>query len=301
MTDVGVVVMAYGTPASPDEIEEYYTHIRRGRPPSPEQLEELRGRYEAIGGTSPLVECTLAQVAAIRRALGDGFVVQPGTKHGRPRIEDAVDSLAAAGVEALIGLVLAPHYSELSVGEYTARLLSAAAAHGLPARTIPSWHTLPALIEALASRVLTAIATDDVEVLFTAHSLPARILDTSDPYRGQLEETAALVAEACGLTRWRIAWQSAGRTPEPWLGPDLCDVLRALPDEGTKHVVVCPAGFTSDHLEVLYDIDIEARRVAADCGLELVRTSSLNDDPAVCSSLASLIAAEAKKLAPVSG
>jgi protoporphyrin/coproporphyrin ferrochelatase len=297
---IGVVIMAYGTPASPEEIEAYYTDIRRGRPPSPEQLADLRRRYEAIGGTSPLIVRTLAQVAEIRSGLDDKYLVELGTKHGTPRIAQAVDALASAGVTGLVGLVLAPHYSELSVGEYAQRVLESAAAHGLPARTILSWHTLPELIDALAARLTAAGFDDTTEVLFTAHSLPERILASGDPYPAQLEETARLVAAASGVERWRTGWQSAGRTPEPWLGPDLLEVIRHLPEEGrgVKRVVVCPAGFTSDHLEILYDVDIDARRVAAENGLELVRTASLNDDPAVCAALARLIAGEAAMLAP---
>jgi ferrochelatase len=303
VTATGVVVMAYGTPAGPDELEAYYTDVRRGRPPTPEQLADLRRRYEAIGGVSPLAERTRAQVAAIQRALDElrpgGYRAVLGNKHSAPRIEDAVDSLAAGGTEQAVGLVLAPHYSALSVGEYGSRLAERATEKGLATMLVESWHLLPALVDVLAGRVAAAVAAlgdTRTEVLFTAHSLPARILDLGDPYPRQLEATAAAVARAAGVTRWRTAWQSAGRTPEPWLGPDLRDVIRTLAGEGVSGVVVCPAGFTSDHLEVLYDVDVEAAAVAGEVGLQLRRTPSLNDDPRVCAGLADLVAAAAERL-----
>ena len=282
----GVLVMAYGTPASLDDIETYYTHIRRGRPPSPEQLAELRRRYEAIGGVSPLLERTTAQVDALRRELGEGFVVELGQKHAAPFIEDGMRALS--GVDVVIGVVLAPHYSSLSVGDYAAR----AEAVGR-IRMVESWHLEEGLISLLAERVTDAVGRfvdgARVETLFTAHSLPARILEMDDPYPTQLQETATAVASRAGLTTWREAWQSAGRTPEPWIGPDILEVIRGLRDEGFDGVVVCPAGFVSDHLEVLYDVDVEARAVAEECGLRLERTASLNDDPRFIKTLAGVV------------
>ncbi len=305
--EVGVVLMAYGTPAGPGDVEAFYTDVRRGRAPTAEQLDDLRRRYDAIGGVSPLSERTRAQIAGVQGsldALSPGrFRVTLGNKHSPPRIEDAVDALAAAGVAGVVGLVLAPHYSALSVGEYGARLAASGSAAGVPTTLIESWHEMPVLLELLAARVLVAIealdsrsaaqdhAGGNVEVLFTAHSLPSRVLATGDPYPRQLEETAAAVAALAGIAHWRTAWQSAGRTAEPWLGPDLLEVLASLPGEGFDRVVVCPAGFTSDHLEVLYDVDIEARRVAEEHHLDLERTASLNDDPRLCEALAALIVA----------
>jgi ferrochelatase len=302
----GVLVMAYGTPGSPDEVEAYYTHIRRGRPPTPEQLADLMARYDAIGGISPLAERTRAQADGLQRQLdqrgaarGDAYAVALGNKHAPPFIEDGVASLLDAGVARVIGLVLAPHYSALSVGEYHERGAAAtAAAASIPYVGIDSWHVEPVLVQLLADRVgaafghLVADGRRNVEVLFTAHSLPERILAMGDPYPRQLEETAAAVAGATGLDHWRVAWQSAGRTPEPWIGPDIRDVISALPTErpGVDAVVVCPAGFVSDHLEVCYDVDIEARRVAEDAGLALARTASLNDDPAFLTMLAGVVA-----------
>ena len=289
---VGVLVMAYGTPASPDDVEAYYTHVRRGRPPTAEQLADLRRRYEAIGGVSPLRQRTQDQADGLQRALGDGYMVALGQKHAAPFIEDGVATLVASGVSRVVGLVLAPHYSVLSIGEYAERARAGAPAD-VPVHTVESWHLEPALLDALAQRLGTTIAAlpagANVETLFTAHSLPSRILDTGDPYPEQLRATAAAVADRAGVTRWRTAWQSAGRTPEPWLGPDLLEVIRGLPADGADTVVVCPAGFTSDHLEVLYDIDIEARRVADEAGLRLERTASINDDAKVMAALAGVV------------
>lgn len=298
---VGVVLMAYGTPASPDDVEAYYTHIRRGRPPTPEQLDDLRHRYDAIGGVSPLAARTRAQAAALQAALDrrqpGRFVVALGNKHAAPFIEDAVAEVRAAGATRAVGLVLAPHYSRLSVGDYAARA-EAAAGGGLTVRTVRSWHLQPGLIDLLAARTVAALqslgaAATGAEVLFTAHSLPERIVADGDPYPEQLRETAAAVAALTGIERWRTAWQSAGRTPDPWLGPDITEVIRGLPAEGRTGVVVCPAGFVSDHLEVLYDVDVQAAEVAAAMGLPLVRTASLNDDPAFIAVLAAVVEAAA--------
>lgn len=295
---VGVLLMAYGTPATPDDIEAYYTHVRRGRPPTPELLEELRGRYEAIGGTSPLLERTEEQRAGIQAALGDGYRVELGMKHAPPFLEDGVAALAAAGVsvDRIVGLVLAPHYSALSVGEYEARAEAAAAEAGLPLTMVRSWHLAPGYLDLLAGFVTKAVAdlaVDPVEVVFTAHSLPERILAMGDPYPDQLFETAKAVAERCGLIRWSVGWQSAGRTPEPWIGPDLLSVLPMLVAAGAAGVVVCPAGFVSDHLEVLYDLDVEARAEAGRLGLAFARTPSPNADPAFCATLAEVIRSRA--------
>ena len=295
---VGVLVMAYGTPASADDLEPYYTHIRRGRPPSPELLGDLRRRYDAIGGISPLAARTRAQAAALAGALGDGFVVALGQKHAAPYVEDGVAELVAAGAGPVVGLVLAPHYSAMSVGQYHERAV-AALAGAVPYRGIRSWHRHPVLVALLAERVAAARARLPlpagavVETLITAHSLPERVRELDRPsYPDQLRETAEAVAGEAGLDRWRVAWQSAGRTADPWIGPDLLEVLRSLPDEGVEGVVVCPAGFVSDHLEVLHDIDVEAAKVAEDAGLALARTASFDDDPAFVGLLASLVREE---------
>jgi protoporphyrin/coproporphyrin ferrochelatase len=289
---VGVLLMAYGTPATPAEVEAYYTHVRRGRPPTPEQLADLQRRYEAIGGTSPLLERTTAQQACIALALSQRgrFLTAPGMKHAPPFIEDAVEGLVARGCHQIVGAVLAPHYSRLSVGEYEDRA-RAAAGSDVEFRMVRSWHLSPPYLDALAERVKKGVAAlpQPTEVVFTAHSLPARILDEGDPYPDQLRETAEAVADKAGVDHWRVGWQSAGRTPEPWIGPDIIEVIDELAAAGTRGVLVCPAGFTSDHLEILYDLDVEARAHAEKLGLAFARTESLNADPRLCEAVAGAV------------
>ena len=291
----GVVVMAYGTPASPEDVETYYTHIRRGRAPSAEQLADLTGRYAAIGGVSPLAERTRAQARAIAAALGAAesgwWTVALGNKHAPPFIEDAVAELAGAAAD-IVGLVLAPHFSRGSVGEYHERAAAAAGERGLAYVGIDAWHDEPAWLDAQGDRVRSALGALPAKttVLFTAHSLPERVLADDDPYPDQLRQSAAAIAERAGLDPshgWALAWQSAGRTPEPWRGPDVRDVIRDIAATGrAEGVLVCPQGFVSDHLEVLYDLDIDARRVTTESGLAFARTASINDDPAVMAALA---------------
>jgi ferrochelatase len=289
----GLVVMAYGTPASPDDIEAYYTHIRRGRAPTADQLADLSGRYAAIGGVSPLAEQTRAQARALAAALGPdesgGWTVALGNKHAPPFVEDAVAELAGTAAD-IVGLVLTPHYSRGSVGEYHDRAGAAAGERGLAYVGIDAWHDEPAWLDAQGERVRSALGAlpPNTTVLFTAHSLPERVL-ADDPYPDQLRQSAAAVAERAGLDShaWALAWQSAGRTPEPWRGPDVRNVIRDLAATGrVDGVLVCPQGFVSDHLEVLYDLDVDARRVAAEAGLAFARTASINDDPAVMAALA---------------
>jgi protoporphyrin/coproporphyrin ferrochelatase len=282
---IGVLLMAYGTPERQEDLEGYYTDIRRGRPPTPEQLADLRRRYDAIGGLSPLAARTRAQAAGLQAALGDGFRVELGLKHAAPFIEDGARALADADCRRAVAVVLAPHYSALSVGQYLER--AAIADERLEVAGVRSWHLHPTLIELLAERVREVWPADgSTTLLVTAHSLPERIRAMGDPYEQQLTDTAWMVAQAAGVERSQVAWQSAGRTPEPWIGPDILETIRAL---DTDAVVVCPAGFTSDHLEVLYDIDIEAKQVADEAGIELRRTRSLNDDPAFMELLAEVV------------
>jgi len=288
--------MAYGTPATPDDVEAYYTHVRRGRPPTPEQLADLRRRYDAIGGTSPLLARTREQAEGIQAALGDGFVVEMGMKHAPPFIEDGVAALAEGGAGRIFGLVLAPHYSALSVGEYAKRAQASAAEAGVDFTMVRSWHLAPGYLDLLARFVreeVARLAVEPVEVVFTAHSLPTRILDMGDPYPDQLAETAAAVAARAGVERWSVGWQSAGRTPEPWIGPDILAVLPALKGAGAAGAVVCAAGFVSDHLEVLYDLDVEARAAAEAIGLAFTRTPSPNADPQFCAAVAGVITSHA--------
>ncbi|MFV0308695.1 MAG: ferrochelatase [Desertimonas sp.] len=294
----GVVVMAYGTPRAPGEILAYYTDIRRGRPPEPEQLADLIRRYDAIGGLSPLARITNAQRDTLqatldRRAPGQ-YQVEVGLKHVMPRIADAVGTLIGRGADEVVGLVLAPHYSAMSVGHYHEQAGEAATAQGVAYRPIDSWATLPAYVEFLAADLrhrLDALPAG-TRAVFTAHSLPRRILDHGDPYPDELRSTATAVAAAAGLAaeRWQLGWQSAGRTPEPWLGPDILEIIdTAAADGQTPGMLVCPCGFVADHLEILYDLDIEARQRAERHGLAFDRTTSLNTEPTVFEALAELV------------
>ncbi len=292
----GVLLMAHGTPANAEEILPFYTRIRRGRPPEPEQLAELEGRYRAIGGVSPLAERTRAQVDAVRAELEarspGRYVVVFGAKHTDPLIEDAATALASAGLEQVVGLVLTPHASSMGSQEYLDR--AAAALVGTRFVAVGPWYAEPAFVALLAARVRAALGTlpGRRRVIFTAHSLPERIRQAGDTYPEQLAESARLVGEAAGLEEWLVAWQSAGRTPDPWLGPDVRDEVRRLAADGTTDaVVVCPIGFVADHLEVLYDLDVEVAAVASECGIGFARTASLNDDPAFVSVLADVITA----------
>jgi len=294
---VGVLLMAYGAPATSDDIAAYYTHIRGGRPPTTELLRNLRARYEAIGGASPLLERTRAQAEGLQRALGEGFRVELGMKHAPPFIEDGVARLAARGVRRAVGLVLAPHYSTRSVGEYAERALVAAAGGGIRLSVVSSWHLEPGYVGLLARYVSEAVATLSVtplEVVFTAHSLPTKILVGGDPYANMLRQTAAAVARRAGLRQWSVGWQSAGRTDDEWIGPDILDVLRSHASASAGAVLVCPAGFVSDHLEVLYDLDMEARALAASLGVRFARTPMPNDDPTFCATLADVVRRRAR-------
>jgi ferrochelatase len=315
---VGVLVMAHGTPATPADIEPFYTSIRRGRPPTPELLAELVGRYEAIGGTSPLAERTRDQVAGIAGALEAAapgrFVVRYGAKHTAPSIEDASAELVAASVSSVVGLVLTPHQSSLGAGQYLERAASAlTGAHGgagpVSFTPVSSWHRADGLAELLAERTAATLAALGVErdpaaaprrtaVLFTAHSLPERVVTAGDPYPAQVHESAADVAALLELDRWPgvtwgVAWQSAGRTAETWIGPDLLGELDRLAGEGVDTVAVCPVGFVADHLEVLYDLDVEAAAAARRAGLAFARTASLNAAPAFVEVLARVVTAAA--------
>jgi len=286
----GLLVMAYGTPASPADVEAYYTHIRRGRPPTPEQLADLVRRYDAIGGISPLAARTAGQRRALEIAIGDGWVVEQGNKHAAPFVEDGAAALVAAGVDHVVGVVLAPHYSAFSVGQYHERA-RASLPESVTYAGVDHWYDLDAFVDHQASALgaLLDQAPDRTKVLFTAHSLPERVLE-GDAYPDQLAASAAAIAERAGLLRWGdwgIAWQSAGRTPEPWRGPDILAVIEDLADTGRADgVIVVPHGFTSDHLEVVYDLDIEAAQLAARRGLWFARTPVVNDDQAVMRELA---------------
>jgi ferrochelatase len=277
-----VVLMAYGSPERPEDIRPYLEDIREGRPVSDEAVAELTERYRRIGGRSPLAEITERQRAALERELGIPVFV--GMKHWPPRIADAAERALAGGAETIVGLVLAPHYSRLSIEGYRERLEHALAERA-ELRFIERWGTHEPYLDALADRVR---GRED-HVVFTAHSLPERILAEGDPYRAELLETSRLIAEQAGLVSWSFAFQSASPTGEPWLGPDILDELDTLRARGVERVLVCPIGFVSDHLEILWDIDVEARERAAELGLELDRIRSLNDDPAFIRGLADLV------------
>ena len=300
--------MAYGTAAGPDDIERYYTDIRGGRPPSPELLEDLRARYAAIGNRFPLLEITRRQAVALERELESHepgrFKVYLGMKHSPPFIAEGVAQIVGDGVRRGVGLVLAPHYSRLSVGTYIDRVQAALSENdsrgtesepSVSFTFVKSWHDCPEFIDVLSSRVrhaldrLPAERREGAAVVFTAHSLPAKIVEENDPYPRQLAETAGLVAKKLGLASWRTGWQSAGRTAERWLGPDLMEVIPDLAAKGHPAVVVCACGFVADHLEILYDLDIEAQRHAKEAGVTFVRTESMNDDPSFIKALASVV------------
>ncbi len=303
---IGVLVMAHGTPSTPEDIEPFYTAIRRGRPPTAELLEELVGRYRAIGGTSPLTQRTADQVDGLASALDNlapgQFVVRYGAKYVQPSIEEGVAALADDGVGRLVGIVLTPHQSSLGSGEYFRRAQSAAAAADPPLElaTVPSWYRADGFARLLADRTATCLDSltpadrSRVAVFFTAHSLPRRVVDEGDPYPDQVAESAADIAILLGLDaepglNWGVAWQSAGRTADPWIGPDLLEEIRRVAATGATAVVVCPVGFVSDHLEVLYDLDVEAAQVARSAGVTFARTPSLNDDPRFLGVLADVV------------
>ncbi len=277
-----VVLMAYGSPTRPEDIPAYFSDIRGGRPIRQEAADELAERYRRIGGSSPLNEITERQRAALEHELGAPVYV--GMKHWTPRIAAAADQAIEAGAQRIVGLVLAPHYSSISIGGYRDRLVAAV---GDRAETvmIESWHDHTPFLDLIAGR----IRGTDAHVLFTAHSLPERILAEGDPYKDQLLETSRLVAERAGVANWSFAFQSASPTGEPWLGPDILDELERLHAEGVRKVLVAPVGFVSDHLEILWDIDVEAREKAAELGLELDRIESMNDAPEFARALAVLV------------
>jgi ferrochelatase len=293
---IAVLLMAYGTPRSPSDIERYYTDIRRGRPPTAEQLADLVRRYDAIGAVSPLARRTESQRDALQRSLDrlapGTYTVAIGLKHAEPKIETTVDELAASGVERIVALVMAPHYSAGSVGQYLDRSRVAARPHGVDVVAIESWATEPAFVEFLGGEVrrrLDAMPTNTT-TLFTAHSLPVKVVAGGDRYPHELNATAVAVAAAAKLdstSQWAIAWQSAGRTPEPWIGPDILAVIDDLAmSKAADGVLVCACGFVADHLEVLYDLDVEARQRAESRGLAFDRTACVNADPAVIDALA---------------
>jgi ferrochelatase len=285
MSSEAVVLMAYGSPERLTDVPAYYADIRGGRPIAPENLADLVERYRRLGieDSSPLNAITEETRAALEDELG--LPVFTGMKHWTPRIADAAEAALAAGAETVAGLVLAPHYSALSIKGYRDQLEDALAGRASLA-FVESWHTEPGFVELLADRVRGTSA----HVVFSAHSLPERILAMGDPYKSQLLETSALVAGAAGLgDAWSFSFQSESPTGEPWLGPDILDHLAALHDAGVDDVLVCPVGFVSDHLEIRWDLDVEARERAAELGLRLDRIEMPNADPAFVRVLAGIV------------
>jgi len=291
---IGVLVMAYGTASGPGDIERYYTDIRGGRAPSPELLADLRARYAAIGDRFPLTEITEAQAAGLERALGEGHRAYVGMKHSPPFVGEVVERIAADGIERAVGIVMAPHFSRMSVGSYAERV-EAARPDGLTVDVIEHWFDHPAYQEVLANRVLAALdrlsagEREGALVVFTAHSLPSRILGEGDPYPGQLAATAESMRMRLRLPAVDTAWQSAGRTPEQWLGPPLEETIARAAKEGHPAIVVVPCGFVSDHLEILFDLDIEAEEIAEGAGIRLVRTESMNAEPDFVAALGAVV------------
>ena len=295
---IGVLVMAYGTPSTPDDVEAYYTRIRYGRAPSPELLADLVRRYDAIGGTSPLAQRTADQVAALAAALEDSapgaFDVRFGSKYEPPLLEETAEGFRREGLSRVVGLALAPHSSSMSTDQYMARAREALGP-SVQLVAVGAWWDHPGFLALIAQRVTEALSTvpaqrlATTEVLFSAHSLPEKILALGDTYPEQLRESARRAAALAGVSRWDVAWQSAGRTADPWIGPDILEVIRAKRAEGVTDLVSCPIGFVSDHLEVLFDVDVEAQGVAAAVGVNLVRTASLNADPRFIAVLADVV------------
>jgi protoporphyrin/coproporphyrin ferrochelatase len=279
-----VVLMAYGSPERLSDVPAYYADIRGGRPIAPELLADLVERYRRLGieDSSPLNAITEQTRAALADELG--LPVFTGMKHWTPRIADAAKAALASGAGEVVGLVLAPHYSALSIAGYKEQLESALAGRA-ELRFVESWHDEPDFVELLAARVRST----DAHIVFTAHSLPARILATGDPYRDQLLETSRLVADAAGLTAWSFSFQSESPTGEPWLGPDILDHLVSLRRQGVEQVLVCPVGFVSDHLEIRWDLDVEAQEKAAELGLRLERIEMPNAEPAFVRMLAGIV------------
>ncbi len=300
---IGVLIMAYGGPDSPEELPGYLADIREGRPTPKAIVDEITHNYTQIGGRSPLLVISQRQTSAIAAQLDPAlFRCYLGMRHWSPWLEDVVGRMAEDGVTHAVSLALAPHFSKLSIAKYQAKIADGLAMyHGqIEFRHIASYHDAPGLIQTFAARVSEGLnrwppaERERVHVVFSAHSLPVRIVRTGDPYASQLMETAQLVADAASLARDRWSWsyQSAGRSPEPWLGPQLPEHLRALALQGVRNVISLPVGFVSDHVEILYDIDIQAQVVADELGMRLERPPSLNDDPLFIAALVDLVKRE---------
>ncbi|WP_010650079.1 ferrochelatase [Oceanobacillus massiliensis] len=285
---IGLLVMAYGTPSKEEEIEPYYTHIRHGRKPEPEALQDLKDRYQAIGGISPLAKITEDQAYSLEATLNKvqnecEFKVYVGLKHIAPFIEDAVEEMAKDGIKEAVSLVLAPHYSTFSVKSYNDRAGKEAEKHGITIESVKDWYTEPGFISFWARGIskifndMSAAEREKAVLIVSAHSLPEKILQNGDPYPDQLRETAELIAEEAGIKDYALGWQSEGNTPDPWLGPDVQDLTRELYEkQGYRSFVYAPVGFIADHLEVLYDNDYECKVVCDELGAKYHRPDMPN-------------------------
>ncbi|TAA70581.1 ferrochelatase [Planococcus salinarum] len=298
---MGLLVMAYGTPYKEEDIERYYTHIRRGRKPSEESLQDLRDRYKAIGGISPLARITEEQAQALGdrlNAMQDDieFKVYLGLKHIEPFVEDGVEAMKQDGITEAVSIVLAPHFSTFSVKSYNGRAAEAAEAAGISLTSVESWYTEPKFIQYWTEKVSATFAEMSEEerekscLIVSAHSLPEKIIANGDPYPDQLKETADLIAQAAGVENYEIGWQSAGQTPEPWIGPDVQDLTRELHDvKGYNSFVYTPVGFVTDHLEVLFDNDYECKVVCDEIGATYRRPEMPNVQPLFIDGLADVV------------
>ena len=288
MSKTGVLLMAHGTPSSMDEMPEYLRLVRGGRPASPELVAEMRHNYEAIGGRSPLTELTMRQGEALQARLGSDIPVAVGMRNWKPFIADAMDELRAAGVRRVVAIPLAPQFSTLSVGKYQTAA-AAAIGDGIELVHVGSYHAHPLLLRAFAERVRAARPAPDDEVVFTAHSLPRRVIDEGDTYAREVKATADGVAALEGIHRFQRAYQSAGRTPEPWIGPDITELIQDRAAAGVRRFLVVPIGFVCDHTEILFDIDVQAKAAAQSSGAALRRTESLNSSPTFIAMLEDLV------------
>lgn len=290
-----VLIMAYGAPNQLEDVEPFYTDIRGGRKPSPELLHELTERYKLIGGKSPLLEITNRQAKALSEKIN--LPVYVGMRHWTPWIPDALKQMNEDGIEEIVVLVMAPHYSKMSIGKYMTIVEETIHKnnYSFNVKKILNWHDHPKFIEGLQQKIKDSEQKFSSEewknktVVFTAHSLPERILQWNDPYPEQLNETSKLIAKGLGIEKWKFAFQSAGRTPEPWLGPDILKMIDQLADAEEKSILICVVGFIADHLEVIYDIDIEAKPYAEKKGIHLERINMLNDDPMLMDCFADIV------------
>ena len=288
----GVVLMTYGAPRDEADLPRYLAAVRGGRPAADDLVAEMARRYRVIGG-SPLIERTREQAAALERVLGGGYVAAAGMRFSPPSISDAVADLVGRGADRVVGIVLSPQWSPALMGGYVRELGRAAGAAGVAATHVEAWHREPAFVASIAEKVRDALAERDSVVILTAHSLPKRVFDAEPGYIAQLEETGSLVARAAGLRdgRWQWAYQSAGHTQEEWLRPDLVELFPGLVASGERDVLVAPVQFLSDHLEVLYDLDVAAAAQARDAGLVYRRIAMPNASPAFIGALADVVRA----------